>query len=271
MHTQSTFRDPDFVKKEFVIVEFPEEEAENSIPMAIISSTWIYEKNGNLFCYWPVYLKSPTKREKAVTGHDDILKGKCTSCLIRIKFCSANYENTVRKLKLLEEEEESQLEMSDVDTTRKLKSNKQDIYNYSDVSDDGISIPKPPKLSALKSVISIPPKVVAPKSINTNKTLNTYVPPVDNDIRIRSNTEFQDSRACNACINNEGLIKEIIVGIENLKSDIKYLIQIAQNKDEEFVGDYSIKSLGELEELAIFTISLLVVKLYTKHTIQFYK
>lgn len=40
--------------------------------------------------------------------------------------------------------------------------------------------------------------------------------------------------------------------LEHMKTDIKYLIQINLQKDEESVGDYEFTSLSKLEDLSDF-------------------
>lgn len=71
---------------EYVIVEFYEEKRNNSFPISIISSNWIFETQGILKCYWPTYFYRDKQREIAVKEHHDIDKERSLECAIRVKY-----------------------------------------------------------------------------------------------------------------------------------------------------------------------------------------
>lgn len=76
----------------YLVVEFPEEhDAEGTVAMAVISSTWIFEQDGNLYSYWPSYFKSDLKKDLAILHHQPIDKDKSTICPINIKYSSGLY------------------------------------------------------------------------------------------------------------------------------------------------------------------------------------
>lgn len=75
-----------------MVVEFPEETTEDkSIPMALVSSAWVFEKNKNCYCYWPTYLKSTSKRERAVKNHEELDTEKCQICAVNVKYSTGSF------------------------------------------------------------------------------------------------------------------------------------------------------------------------------------
>lgn len=83
-----------FCFSKYLVVDFPDETTKDkSIPMALISSAWVFEKNKNIYCYWPTYLKSTAKREKAVINHEELDAEKSQICPITIKYSSGIFFN----------------------------------------------------------------------------------------------------------------------------------------------------------------------------------
>ncbi|VEN44097.1 unnamed protein product [Callosobruchus maculatus] len=70
----------------YLVVEFPEEEGDDGLPVAVISSNWLCDDNDVPACYWPSYLKSTSQREKALLQHQQIREESCMKCPIIIKF-----------------------------------------------------------------------------------------------------------------------------------------------------------------------------------------
>ncbi|GJQ67589.1 hypothetical protein Trydic_g8395 [Trypoxylus dichotomus] len=88
--------------KEFAIVEFPEEEVNGSIPLGIISTTWLVEENCETYCLWPSYIKNASEREKIIVNRLSLDKAKCDKCYVNVVYSSSHYQNAINKLKLLE-------------------------------------------------------------------------------------------------------------------------------------------------------------------------
>lgn len=68
------------------MVEFPEESDKNGITMAIISSSWLFEKNGCLYCHWPAYFKSDIVKDRAIQNHLKLIEEKCVVCPVKVKY-----------------------------------------------------------------------------------------------------------------------------------------------------------------------------------------
>ncbi|XP_022902696.1 uncharacterized protein [Onthophagus taurus] len=62
--------------KEFAVVEFPEEEINGTMPLAIISNAWLVEENMDMMCWWPSYIKSDSEREKLIVNRTPLDKSK---------------------------------------------------------------------------------------------------------------------------------------------------------------------------------------------------
>lgn len=73
-------------------MEFPDEKQETT-PIEIVSSTWVFEEDGQDFCYWPSYLKSNFK--KFLKLHLPIEVEKCEKTLVSIKYETCEFSNTV--------------------------------------------------------------------------------------------------------------------------------------------------------------------------------
>lgn len=67
--------------KTFYVVEFPDEMADGTTPMSIISSTWVSEHEDQVYCVWP-NMASDLQRHQMVVKHK--LPSKNTS-LNRVK------------------------------------------------------------------------------------------------------------------------------------------------------------------------------------------
>ncbi|KAG5866549.1 hypothetical protein JTB14_036578 [Gonioctena quinquepunctata] len=74
----------------YLVVEFPDEDTDGAIPMAIISSSWVVELGGNLYCYWPNYFKSDLHKDKAIQNHTPLSLEKCSQCPIVVKYSTTN-------------------------------------------------------------------------------------------------------------------------------------------------------------------------------------
>lgn len=77
--------------REYLVVEFPEEEDKDGMPMDVISSTWVFESNGILYCFWPAYLRNSSQREKLLINHDELNEQKALRCAIKIKYSSSKF------------------------------------------------------------------------------------------------------------------------------------------------------------------------------------
>lgn len=78
-----------FFYRKYLVVEFPDEDTDGAIPMAIISSNWVFELNGNLYCYWPNYFKSDLQKDKAIQNHTSVSLEKCSQCPIVVKYSTS--------------------------------------------------------------------------------------------------------------------------------------------------------------------------------------
>lgn len=58
--------------------------------MAVISTNWITEKNGENYCLWPAHLKTEQARKKAVLEHAILTPSKCGRCKVNIKYKTGN-------------------------------------------------------------------------------------------------------------------------------------------------------------------------------------
>ncbi|XP_022902694.1 uncharacterized protein [Onthophagus taurus] len=87
--------------KEFAVVEFPEEEINGTMPLAIISNAWLVEENMDMMCWWPSYIKSDSEREKLIVNRTPLDKSKCDKCLVNVIYSSSHYTNALTKLNFL--------------------------------------------------------------------------------------------------------------------------------------------------------------------------
>lgn len=142
--------------------------------MGLISSSWVVEKQKNIFCLWPSYIKSTNRREKALIGHETLDRERCTLCAIVIKYSAGisigyilllfileilfyfilvKYDYALAKLRALEEAQDSQNESCNEDS-RMPKPNRNVDYAYS--SDEDVNnlpfVPNPKKFEKLMPV-----------------------------------------------------------------------------------------------------------------------
>ncbi|XP_044765705.1 uncharacterized protein LOC123321954 [Coccinella septempunctata] len=223
--------------REYIIVDFPEEKTEDGIPMALISSDWVFEEGGNLYCFWPTYLKSTTQIEKAVINHQILKYDKCLKCPVAIKYSTDDYKKASLKLRLLEEGMQSQSEESSSQLNSKVvRGNRNEDFIYSDESFDEEDMPPvPPKL---KIASSIP----APKR-DMNKTIRrkTYsvLKPVqpfrvsehninEPSTNVEPSVELMNdnkSSTC-SCEQNTKILTNLVREIQILKDDIRHLLRL---------------------------------------------
>lgn len=198
--------------------------------MAIISSVWLFERNGLLCCHWPVYLKSDIVKDRAIQNHLQVIEEKCVVCPVRIKYSTGEIylfnkyskfifpiisgEFTKARMKLQHLEVNSQTESE----TEQKRIPKKPIYRdyevFSEDSDDDIpTIPRPKKkvFTSLENV-AVGTPVTAKKTIE-NKCLE-----LKTSRKIPGNTEFIDEPAtssknsdylnnywpCNSCKETKG-------------------------------------------------------------------
>ncbi|XP_030766378.1 uncharacterized protein LOC115890328 [Sitophilus oryzae] len=244
--------------------------------MALVSSAWVFEENKNCYCYWPTYLKSTSKREKAVKNHEELDTEKCQICAVNIKYSTAKYDSALYKLKIYEEEENSQIE-SEIENNKSRRvcksyiRNRKSEYEYSSgSSEDDLLPPKIPQPEKFVYVQDIPfsdsagsqkekgfnnmnkkqelttEKNCQLKVINNHKYLNQ---PIKAQLKSNintdsSNTSFISSISasnscsnCYTCKSNEALLKELMKSMEKISQDLKHLIQINQVKENENLID----------------------------------
>ncbi|KAG5890215.1 hypothetical protein JTB14_028757 [Gonioctena quinquepunctata] len=114
--------------------EFAErdEDTDGAIPMAIISSSWVVELGGNLYCYWPNYFKSDLHKDKAIQNHTPLSLEKCSQCPIVVKYSTNDYQKAMGKLQRLENNLESETESE----MKKRKHKKKFILNMKMTTDN---------------------------------------------------------------------------------------------------------------------------------------
>ncbi|XP_030756025.1 uncharacterized protein LOC115882241 isoform X3 [Sitophilus oryzae] len=224
--------------------------------MALISSTWIFEKQGALYCYWPSYLKSTLSREKTVKNHLPLVKEKCVECQVIVKYHDVNYDKTVWKLRKMEvEESQSELE-SELDNapssgkkSRQVLKKNDYVYYDSDENDED-ELPPPPKFPPKKKIANLEPVrelYLSPepdqnegskKNVTTFQQLLQPVPEVQCNLgpseassytQASSRKEGSFTRCC--CEKNKNILERILRDITIIKTDLKNLT-IRSNNDK---------------------------------------
>ncbi|XP_074034733.1 uncharacterized protein isoform X2 [Leptinotarsa decemlineata] len=236
----------------FLVVEFPEEKnSDGIIPMAIISSNWTFARNGNMFCYWPSYLRSDKEKEKLIKAHSDLQEDKSMECAIVVKFSTVDYERATTKLHRLEEASQTESDLDHEHNKRKLKKKHFSDYepDFIDSDEENIipKIPQPKKNTKFLTSASydnnnnsqsqtscmrasnnpaftnLVTESNAQNSIEKNKQPNSQ----SMQISLKSSL-YQDNTVGNseskACQENKALIVEVLRQLENIKIDIKHLI-----------------------------------------------
>ncbi|KAF5307564.1 hypothetical protein FQR65_LT18390 [Abscondita terminalis] len=227
--------------------EFPEEENEGLLPMAVISTNWIFTKMGNLYCHWPTYFKSDLLKNRAIENHESLILDKCNGCPIVIKYTSSDYGKTIQKLKYLEDHSSVSSSDSDVDLKRQRKKKSFSDFD-SHLSEDEYYVPRPPKFpkrnnSQIKNNITCNKEAnvpVLPSSCptvsfsdelqSTPSSSRTLTPN-----RIQSNYHSVNDKppACVGCEANQGLMQQLLVKMELVVQNINYLILINQQRSDQ--------------------------------------
>lgn len=80
----------DILCRKYYIVEFPEEEQDGKLPMAVVPSNWLQPKSDSVYCMWPNNLKGGNKSfNEAVETMKDITLFDFILCPIHIKYGSS--------------------------------------------------------------------------------------------------------------------------------------------------------------------------------------
>lgn len=74
--------------RDFLVVEFPQEAKENSLPLAVVPSVWVSMKKK--VCYWPNF-RSDQETKKAVMMKMKFDFAQCKACPINIKYKTSTY------------------------------------------------------------------------------------------------------------------------------------------------------------------------------------
>ncbi|XP_031337151.1 uncharacterized protein LOC116166342 [Photinus pyralis] len=90
----------------YYVVEFPDETELGSVPLSIIPSSWIGQTSENeYFCWWP-HFRTEEQRRKAVINKTPAIHENSIRCKITIKYMTNTYENAVKKMQRLEDDDD---------------------------------------------------------------------------------------------------------------------------------------------------------------------
>ncbi|CAG9812853.1 unnamed protein product [Phaedon cochleariae] len=240
--------------------------------MALISSSWIFEEHGMLYCYWPVYIKSTLLREKVVKNHTPLIPNKCLKCAIMVKHSSDDYEQASLKLRKLEEDDFSQTDSESRNSQKKsCKSTKRDedfvYFEASDISDDEDHdiIPVPPKFPKepkKKSFAELKP-VDRPRN-NNNYFLPPSSPkpkPNQDQIEVSPN---QGNYECH-CEKTSKMVERLLRDMQTIKLDVRSLVlELNNNKLTQYQQLDAQLRFKDYQELQKFNESLLEEDYFNK-------
>ncbi|KAG5872781.1 hypothetical protein JTB14_031553 [Gonioctena quinquepunctata] len=235
----------------YLVVEFPDEDTDGAIPMAIISSSWVVELGGNLYCYWPNYFKSDLHKDKAIQNHTPLSLEKCSQCPIVVKYSTNDYQKAMGKLQRLENNLEN------------------------DYSEDDLHIPVAPQ----------PKKTTISKPKNVIQSNNNYLQhsPSQNQYDIRKSTKDnicpQNSgtpttkeksfSSCKGCEENKALLNELLRRMESMREDIKYLMKLATKNENVQVFVEEFPQFEEIEDINKFNEELSDEKVFVNACTKF--
>ncbi|KAG5887065.1 hypothetical protein JTB14_002114 [Gonioctena quinquepunctata] len=233
--------------------------------MAIISSTWIFEKDGGIYCHWPAYFKSDILKDKAIQTHIQVIEEKCIVCAIKVKYSTDDFSKASRKLQHLEIDSQTESE-----SEKKRVPKKNTVYkDYDDqfISEDSndniptVPLPKNKTFTPLKNVdtgISLRMKKSIGSRCGTPKNSQRFdddgSESLDetNTISSKTSCESASIRSCNSCQENKALITETLRQLQIVKEDVNYLIRLTKSNEikvpvpKEFV---QIQNFNELIQL----------------------
>ncbi|KAK4885918.1 hypothetical protein RN001_002189 [Aquatica leii] len=238
----------------YFVVEFPEEIDENGlVSMAVISSNWTIIENNVRYCMWSYYLKTDAMRTKAVVNHTDLDFTKCAKCEIIVKYKTSIYNVAVSKLKRLEDASSlSQSETENGPRKRHRKRNtlllnsdcdKVSEQSSSEQTDD--DSPVTPILRRTTAHVlqknvdvqesagscSSSSRSFKPLSVSTPMARRqpiSHAPTVSQSSSGRS--AYAYSLVCLNCQQNSSLIQELLIKVEKMEQNLKYLVTMFQQQ-----------------------------------------
>ncbi|CAH1183608.1 unnamed protein product [Phaedon cochleariae] len=250
-------------ENKYLVVEFPEETDENgTVTMSIISSSWLFEKNGCLYCHWPAYFKSDIIKDKAIQSHLVLIEDKCVVCPIRVKYSTDDFYRARKKLQHLEVE--SQTESENEQKRVPKKPIYKDYEQFSEDSNDHVPIIPLPKKQIFTPLTNVDigtsvskRKITVPKPTTKSK-LEDDVESLGEAASISQASDGSSSlRSCISCQENKALITEILRQLQINKEDLSYLIRLTKGKSESNVPiPIEFTQIKEFNELILFNNSL---------------
>lgn len=199
-------------------MEFPEDEGQCPI-IGIISSSWIFELDGNIYCYWPKYFKNDSTRDKAIKDHNILKINDCDTCPIIVKYKTDSYEKARKMLKNLEEH--SQVEDSSDDEKRKKRNiMKKTHLDFVDSLSDIEDTPPIPKIPA-------PKKKTQAVAVTTINLQNRKLTNVQDRVSLSTHKEREGKgERCVQCLDNKRVLTEMFEQLAIIKENINFLIGV---------------------------------------------
>ncbi|KAG5869517.1 hypothetical protein JTB14_024561 [Gonioctena quinquepunctata] len=216
-----------------------DEDTDGAIPMAIISSSWVVELGGNLYCYWPNYFKSDLHKDKAIQNHTPLSLEKCSQSPIVVKYSTNDYQKAMGKLQRLENNLESETESE----MKKRKHKKKFILN-------------------MKMTTHSPSQ----NQYDIRKSTKDNICPQNSGTPTTKEKSFS---SCKGCEENKALLNELLRRMESMREDIKYLMKLATKNENVQVFVEEFPQFEEIEDINKFNEELSDEKVFVNACTKF--